>query len=328
VTSTTDTAGHPDVAEISDLTEGLLPPSRTADVRRHLDECELCADVHASLEEIRGLLGTLPGPLRMPDDVAGRIDAALAAEALLNATAPDGAATVTASDTDTAANAGTAMDAPALVGASRSASDADDNARVSRETSATTDRPAGHARTSTTGPGRKERTGGRRRRAAVLGAVFTVAALGLGSVLVSSLNDGKPSNPTAQGRQTATADTFSEGKLEQRVAGLLAKNQGVKDGSRPPQNSMGMEGGPSIASPRIFKQPTIPDCVRKGIGRNNASALATEQGTYKGTEALLVVLSDATDATRVTAYIVDATCVTQAPSTSAKVLFTHSYPRS
>ena len=55
MTSTTDTAGHPDVAEISDLTEGLLTTARTADVRRHLDECELCADVHASLEEIRGL---------------------------------------------------------------------------------------------------------------------------------------------------------------------------------------------------------------------------------------------------------------------------------
>lgn len=54
MTSTTDMAGHPDVAEISDLTEGLLAPSRTADVRQHLDECELCADVFASLEEIRG----------------------------------------------------------------------------------------------------------------------------------------------------------------------------------------------------------------------------------------------------------------------------------
>lgn len=66
MTSTTDTAGHPEVTEIADLSEGLLPPSRTADVRRHLDECPLCSDVHASLEEIRGLLGTLPGPPRMP----------------------------------------------------------------------------------------------------------------------------------------------------------------------------------------------------------------------------------------------------------------------
>ena len=98
MTSTTDMAGHPDVTEISDLTEGLLPPSRTADVRRHLDECELCADVYTSLEEIRGLLGSVPGPTRMPADVAGRIDAALAAEALLDATAPD------------------VTDAPALIG--------------------------------------------------------------------------------------------------------------------------------------------------------------------------------------------------------------------
>jgi anti-sigma factor RsiW len=309
VTSTTDTAGHPDVAEISDLTEGLLPPSRTADVRRHLDECELCADVHASLEEIRGMLGTLPGPLRMPDDVAGRIDAALAAEALLNATAPAGA------------------DTPVLVGASRSPSSADDSTHVSRETSATADRPSGHARSSTTGPGRKERTRRGRRRAAVLGAVFTVAAFGLGSALVLSLNDGKPSKTTAQDRQTA-ADTFSEGKLEQQVAGLLAKGRTSENSSRAPHNTVGIEGGPSIASPKIFKRPTVPDCVRKGIGNNDASVLATEEGTYKGTEALLVVLSDAGDSSRVTAYIVDATCVTQAPSTPAKVLLTHSYPRS
>lgn len=91
MTSTTDMAGHPDVAEISDLSEGILPPPRSADVRRHLDDCELCADVYASLEEIRDLLGTLPGPPRMPADVAGRIDAALAAEALLNATEPEAA---------------------------------------------------------------------------------------------------------------------------------------------------------------------------------------------------------------------------------------------
>ncbi|MGW1135967.1 zf-HC2 domain-containing protein, partial [Streptomyces zhihengii] len=88
MTSSTDADRHPDVSEISDLTEGLLPPSRAAELRRHLDDCPLCADVHASLEEIRGLLGTLPGAGRMPADVAGRIDAALAAEALLSATAP------------------------------------------------------------------------------------------------------------------------------------------------------------------------------------------------------------------------------------------------
>ncbi|MGF3196613.1 hypothetical protein ACWGUP_27885 [Streptomyces diastaticus] len=89
MTDATGDAGHPDVAEISDLAEGLLAPPRSGEVRSHLDACALCADVRSSLEEIRGLLGTLPGPTRMPADVAGRIDAALAAEALLGTMEPE-----------------------------------------------------------------------------------------------------------------------------------------------------------------------------------------------------------------------------------------------
>ncbi|MCQ1576976.1 hypothetical protein NNW97_08645, partial [Streptomyces parvus] len=81
MTPTADTAQHPEVSEISDLAEGLLAPSRTAEVQQHLTECDLCAEVRDSLEEIRGLLGTMPDPEPMPEDIAARIDAALAAEA-------------------------------------------------------------------------------------------------------------------------------------------------------------------------------------------------------------------------------------------------------
>ncbi|GEC07592.1 hypothetical protein SSP24_52470 [Streptomyces spinoverrucosus] len=298
MTSTTDTAGHPDVTEISDLTEGLLPPSRTADVRRHLDECELCADVFASLEEIRGMLGTLPGPARMPADVAERIDAALAAEALLSATAPD------------------AVSTPAPVEAAR----AGDGAHVSRETSTPADRPSGRARTSTTGPGRKERKRGGRRRVAVLGAVLSVGALGLASLLVSSLEGDQ--GTTAQKRPSAAADTFSEGKLEQQVADLLAKTE-ESGGQRTPRDLPEESGSDG---PRILTRPTVPvpECVQKGIGRDD-EALATEPGTYKGATALLVVMPDTSDPSRVTAYLVNATCVKDSPSASAEVLLKHSY---
>jgi hypothetical protein len=71
VTSTADQNAHPEVTEISDLTEGLLNPERGAAVRAHIAGCSLCADVQGSLEEIRNLLGTLPGPQRMPADIAG-----------------------------------------------------------------------------------------------------------------------------------------------------------------------------------------------------------------------------------------------------------------
>ncbi|MEU9166937.1 hypothetical protein AB0D34_03885 [Streptomyces sp. NPDC048420] len=296
MTSSTDTAGHPDVAEISDLTEGVLPVSRTADVRRHLDECELCADVHASLEEIRGLLGTLPGPPRMPDDVAGRIDAALAAEALLQATAPE------------------AVNSSAPV----------EIAHVSRETSPT-DRPTGHARTATTGPGRKDRKRSGRRKAAVLGAVFTVAALGFGSVLLSALDDSK-SNDTARGQATTSADTFSSGSLEKEVSDLLSQNS-AGGGSKAPHTDMGTLGIPSTGGPRILRTPEVPPCIQKGLD-STGTPLATDDGVYKGRDALLVVLPDPSDGTRVTAYIMDASCVKDAPTGKAKILLKQSYARS
>nr|WP_202458399.1 hypothetical protein [Streptomyces sp. SID5464] len=299
-------AGHPDVAEISDLAEGLLAPSRSTDVRRHLDGCELCADVYASLEEIRGLLGTLPGPPRMPADVAGRIDAALAAEALLNAMVPE------------AAESQTPVSTP------RPMSEDDSGAHVSRETSTPADRPAGRPRSSTTGPGRKGRTRNGRRRIAVLGTVFTVAALGLGSVLLSSLGDGKPRHDTAGGQQSAPADTFSEGKLEKQVTDLLAQKQSKKEGgSRTP---FGAATAPGTDHPQVFREPTVPGCVRDGIGRKD-TALAVENGRYQGKKAMLVLLPDTSDPTRVTAYIVDATCADHAPATAeGKVLLQRSYP--
>ncbi|MFJ8199042.1 hypothetical protein [Streptomyces sp. NPDC096152] len=316
MTSTTDRAGHPDVTEISDLTEGLLTPSRSTDLRRHLDACALCADVYTSLEEIRGLLGTLPGPPRMPDDVAGRIDAALAAEALLSATA--------AAVTDEPE----ATDTPAAVGTSRPETDAGDGAHVSRETS-TVDRPMGHPRASTTGPGRKTRTRHGRRRIAVLGSVCTLAVLGVASVVLASLHDGSGSDTTAHGRPTASADTFAEGTLESRVSDLLTKAQKQQGDTRAP-HSFGVDSAPDTDRPRVLKtQPTVsvPPCVQQGIARED-TALAAQQGTYAGKDAFLVVLPDASgESTRVTAYVVDATCVHH-PATAAKVLLKRSYTRS
>jgi hypothetical protein len=306
--TSTDTAGHPEVTEISDLTEGLLPPSRTADVRRHLDDCALCADVYASLEEIRGMLGTLPGPSRMPADVAERIDAALAAEALLNATEPDA---------DTA-------DAREPVGASRLMTGKSDGARVSRETSTAADRPAGRPRAAT-GPGRTKRTRRGRRGAVVLGAMFTAAALGLGGLLLQSMGDDTPGTRPEQDRANS-ANTFSEGKLESQVADLLASSEGEDSGGRKDKSPWGSASDPD--EPSTLKEPkvAVPPCIQQGIGRDEA-ALAYKTGTYKGTNAYLVVLPDASNASRVTAYVVDSACVAKSPDSAGKVLLRHAYER-
>ena len=82
------TAEHPEVTEISELSEGMLPAGAQADVPTPGRVRALCRRVRLAGGDPR-TLGTLPGPPRMPEDVASRIDAALAAEALLNATAPE-----------------------------------------------------------------------------------------------------------------------------------------------------------------------------------------------------------------------------------------------
>ncbi|MFF1447625.1 anti-sigma factor family protein [Streptomyces sp. NPDC058274] len=327
MTSTTDTAGHPEVTEISDLTEGLLPPSRTADVRRHLDGCPLCADVYASLEEIRGLLGTLPGPSRMPADVAGRIDAALAAEALLSATTTD------LQDADVRA-ATSADGSPAVPddGDADTEQGASEDGHVSRETStsAAGGRPTGHSRAAT-GPGRTPRTRRSRRGTIALGAFFTVAALGLGTFLVQSVTEDNPGDTpsTAEQQHTDAAHTFSKGKLQQQVADLLAARKGPDSGNkRSAEPDFGATGS-SDGGPHILKVPVVPvpDCIQKGINRTE-EALATSKGVYNGTKVYLVVLPDPSDSTQVTAYIVDATCVGQAKGSSGKVLLEQSYASS
>ncbi|MET8687560.1 hypothetical protein ABZV77_25435 [Streptomyces sp. NPDC004732] len=333
MTDTTDSAGHPDVAEISDLTEGLLSPSRTGDVRRHLDGCELCADVYASLEEIRGMLGTLPGPPRMPDDVAGRIDAALAAEALLNSTTLEGLhAEDEASEPVSVASSSPASSS---VSASPPSSSSPAAARVSRETtsapasSGAADRPAGHARAAT-GPGRGSRLRGTRRRTAVLGAVFTAAAIGLGSLLIQTMGgDSGGTTETASGRSPASS--FSGEKIEGRVADLLEKNApnktgGKTDASTPSFDTRSSPESPKKNSPKTAIQVEVPDCIQRGIG--DRTPLAAEEGSYEGKRAYLVVVPHDSDTTKVSAYVVDAACVGKSSPPAGKVLMTHAYPQS
>ncbi|QKW07802.1 hypothetical protein HUT18_16845 [Streptomyces sp. NA04227] len=322
----TEAAEHPDVDEISDLTETLLTPARSEEIRRHLELCVDCREVYESLEEIRGLLGTLPPSTPMPVDVAERIDAALAAEALLAATAPECSSTASASSSSAS-----------LTEASAEDSAEDDaphgGAHVSRETSTAprTDRPAGHARRSASGPGRGQRTRGRRRMVG-LGAVFTLAALGLGGIIVQVTGDG---GTTGNGSTTAGGGgvSLSEKNLESRVGELMAQRKGQPSTeSRTDKPSFDVRSSPdgsdSQAPLRKEDVPSvkIPSCIQEGTGRKNLP-LAAEKGTFNGKSAFLVVLPHATDAKQVSAYVVDASCAEQRGSDAGKLLSTHSYAR-
>ncbi|WP_434592385.1 anti-sigma factor family protein [Streptomyces sp. A5-4] len=319
MTSTAGMTQHPDVSEISDLAEGLLSPARTTDVSRHLHECGLCADVRDSLEEIRGLLGTLPGPQRMPADVGSRIDAALAAEALLDSTAPASLAAATTAPEETAS-------------VSRETDFEPDEAALSPADASPTDlssglgRPAGRPR-GTTGPGRT-RQAKRRRRNTVIGAVFGTAALGVGVLFLQSVQSpsDKESSAADNGFSASkkSGSEFSESTLKEQVRTLVAKqprSHGKTAESDQPSNT---ESSPN--APMLGTDVTVPRCVQDATGRTNPP-LAAEEGTYKGTKSFLVVLPHAADGTKVQAYVVDASCVGKTPTAKGKVLLTDSYPR-
>ncbi|MEW2288004.1 hypothetical protein [Streptomyces sp. NPDC047841] len=312
MTSTTDTAGHPDVTEIADLTEGLLPLDRSTDVRRHLDGCEACADVYASLEEIRRLLGSVPAPERMPDQVVERISAALAAEAPQSVGAEDTAGDVSRETSPTTAH-------PAARPVVHSTAPALDHP---------VDRPAGRSRAGT-GPGRKGPQRGRRRGRLVLGAVLTAAVLGAGGLIVKSLGD-TTDHTTAHGTPTVSADTFSGDSVQNQVHALLSAKKGLPSDSVEPR--LGGDGGSdtpgSTQGPNTLLQTTVPvpDCVR-GALNPSTNVLAAKTGTYAGKPAYLVVVADAHDGMRVTAYVVDAVCVHQQTASAGTVLLKQSVAR-
>ncbi|MEU6080295.1 zf-HC2 domain-containing protein [Streptomyces sp. NPDC047108] len=312
MTSSTGTDQHPDVADISDLAEGILPPDRTSEVREHLDGCELCRDILDSLEEIRGLLGTLPGPATMPADVARRIDAALAAEALLDATAP----TVSRET------------GPATTADPQDAAKPD---AVSRETATptrpprATDRPQGRPRAAT-GPGRKSR-GRRTWRTAVFGAACALAAIGLGGVMVNAINDadgGSSEHPAMADRSEA------QEKSDLAGSGLEPKVQHLLDGAhtRAPSSSSSRGIGPESSPNKTMRgdDAIVPSCVRAGIGRTD-DPIASEEITYRGTESYLVLLPRPSDSSRVDVYVVDSSCTGKSPQGSGEVLLKDVYQR-
>lgn len=326
MTSTADTAQHPEVCEISDLTEGLLSPSRSEEVRQHVSGCALCTEVRDSLEEIRELLGTMPAPEPMPEDIAARIDAALAEEARPTAPATDEPVVVSRETTtaehetaeDTTPDRATSEPAPRSIGISAP------------------DRPAGRS-SAATGPGR--RPSRRRRRAVVLGTAFGAAVIGMSVFFLQSLAPSGDSSKTAADSGVSAADSgaraYADGTLESQVQDLLGRGAGQESpGAKkmPPGADTKSTSEAITPDAEISRSPlkapavTVPPCVQQATGRTTP-ALALDEGTYQGTDAYLVVLPHPGDPARVQAYLVAASCVDTAPESTGQLLLTRAYDR-
>ncbi|APS20451.1 hypothetical protein TK78_16970 [Streptomyces sp. Tue 6075] len=322
MTPTADTAQHPEVSEISDLTEGLLAPSRTAEVQQHLAACDLCTEVRNSLEEIRGLLGTMPDPEPMPEDIAARIDAALAAEAHPTPSTED-EPVVVSRETTTGE------------GATTGRTTAGSASPMPGSTTAP-DRPSGRS-SAATGPGRRPTR--RRRRTVVLGTAFGAAVIGMSVFFLQSVAPSGDATKSATDSGVSAADgsapAYADGTLEAQVRDLLgdeaspespgAKKVEPEADTKSSSEALTPEAEPS-RSPMKAPAVAVPPCVQKATGRTTP-AIALEEGTYRGTDAYLVVLPHTSDSSRVQAYLVASACVDTAPESSGQLLLTRSYNR-
>ncbi|MFB4301128.1 anti-sigma factor family protein [Actinomadura sp. NTSP31] len=76
---------HLDYDVLADLAEGLLEGDQAASVNAHLESCAECRDRSADLADVSRILAEAPVP-SMPAELAERIDTAIAAESMHNAT--------------------------------------------------------------------------------------------------------------------------------------------------------------------------------------------------------------------------------------------------
>jgi len=284
-----DASGHPDIETLSEYVEDLLAPQVAAELTAHLAGCADCRESRDALDEIRSLLGQAEVP-PIPDDIALRIDAALAAEAA-----------------DAQQATGTASKAAS---APRAAVERDSGRPTARTSLSGPQGPSSPTRPTGEGPGR--RTARRLRRAALGVAALTACGLIVTAALHihggdSSGTASSSSRSSGFGREAGSQFTvFSRTGFAGQVQMLLSAQP---SGADQPQAQSGVQRS-SSASAKADNR-AVPSCVLAAVSRPGQQPLAVEQGSYQGIAVYALVYPDSADpAHAVDAFLVDAGCTT------------------
>lgn len=277
---------HPDSPHltpelVADLDEGLLDAESAAHAEHHLAGCAACREHREALAWVTTTLASLPTPA-LPDDVAARLDASLAAA---------GAGTSSAAGTS---------DTVVPITAARS-------------------RRAGW---STRGAGIAASVAGVLLVSAVALSVMNggdgsgpnTATLGEGataSTADSAAELGKfVADRSGQAYRTKTID--------EQVDTLLVAHASAMTGSPSPVPSSTLTSDPVVTAtvrgePTAFRAPVVDPrvlylCVVQYLERPDVEPLAADVGTFDGAPAAIVVLPSTSDPSEAEVYVVGPDC--------------------
>jgi hypothetical protein len=282
---------HPEAAEIAALGEELLTAAEAREIQEHLAGCPDCTAVAADLELLRNELAGLAPIEPMPEEVAARIDAALAAER---------SAAQGADETE-------AVTGPV---------------EVSRET-------ADHRRHAQRGRRPQFALAAAGAFVALgIGGLLAQQFSGTpqhddtyaGSDMAEEHRaDGDALEREVRGLLLSAEDAPSEFST--------AEAGGDRDGHDPdesadPQGDMEMDdGGDRLVT-------FVPSCVSSVIGRPEAPLAASEDYLHNGVSSYVVVLPHTADHALVDAYVVAASCADKGEEPEPEDLLTvQSFPR-
>ncbi|SEK71942.1 hypothetical protein [Streptacidiphilus jiangxiensis] len=299
---------HPEIELLAEHAEELLPPEQSAELAAHLDSCPECAETYAALAELTSLLGDEPTPGPMPDDVAARIDAALAAER----------------ENPTGSDAGGDAEAEEPAGGGQGDADRPPASR----------RPAGD-RPADNRPRTRSRRSARVRRVLVTLALFAaVGGIGIAVSRGGDLDSGASNSSAIGGASvplvspnaaSASAYDFTQANLSSEIQRLARDDARFKSataqGAATPSGSPSGPGehaapntgaqtvtGEASASPSGPVQPTAPSCVLAATKRTDQPAVQGI-GRYLGVEVFALLYPDATDPEhRWDVYLVQDSC--------------------
>ncbi|MFC9328342.1 hypothetical protein [Kitasatospora sp. NPDC057015] len=283
---------HPSIDDLADFAEDLVEgPEAAATLREHLDGCPDCRETLAALAEVSELLGTEPAP-PMPEDVAGRIDAALAAEAAARARTTS----VPRSQPVPASGAG----AP---GSPRPAAGPDPSSRPeppSRPVSAT----------PPTGPGRPRRRG---RRRALLATAFALAAVTLGALLLRTPAPDQATD-TAAGAAAASAPSSPSAVAPVRPGTQAPKEQPAIGSARNEyrEDTLAAQARELVGTSAVARPAEGEELTTRTAGpcapASTAPLLATDHGTFAGVPADLLVYAVPGHPDQLDVYLVGTGC--------------------